>query len=79
MQVRLKKLQKTTDYVKMRQESQKNCRRKFEFVLQMVKKKLLSHNRRVETLLFASLKPIEISRLNVPREDTAFISLFNKM
>lgn len=63
----------------MRQEQQKNARRKFEFVLQMVKKKLLSHNRRVETLLFSSIKPMELASLDVSSEDTAFISLFDEM
>ena len=71
MQSRLKKLQKTTEYVKGRIETQKNAKRKFEFVLQMVKKKLLNQNRRVETLLFSTLKPLEINLQNVPREDTA--------
>ena len=52
---------KTTEYVKTRIEGQMNCKRKFEFVLQMVKKKLMSHNKRIETLLFSSIKPIDLS------------------
>ena len=76
MQSRLKKLQKTTEYVRGRIETQKNAKKKFEFVVQMVKKKLLSHNRRIETLLFSSFKPLELNLEDVDPSDTAFISLF---
>ena len=70
MQIRLKKLQKTTDYVKTRVEGQEGCKRKFEFVLQMVKKKLLSHNRRIENLIFSGR--VELRTLSeMARSDTA--------
>lgn len=71
VQSRLKKLDKTMDYVRSRIDAQGNCKRKFEFVLQQVKRKLMSHNKRIDCLLFSSVKPLGIEDFNVPRHDTA--------
>ena len=42
----------------------------------MVKKKLITCNKRVESILFNTVKPYRIDEMNIPKEDIAFIALF---
>jgi len=51
IQGRMAKLSKTLDYVHGRIVQQEQAKRRFEFVLQMVKKKTMSHNKRVDQLI----------------------------
>ena len=52
LQQKLQKIDRTLVYVHSRIKNQEHAKKRFEYVLQMVKKKLMSHNKRAEGLLF---------------------------
>jgi len=53
---RVQKIEKTLDYTLKRYEQQFQCHEKFNHVIKNVKGKMLSLNKRIETILFRSFQ-----------------------